>query len=91
MSRHKLLPVIKISAHTKRTEPENPGSTLANFQIKAATTGSIKIVAHVDKVHSTSAKNNLSLPDFCCPDVLVTWQQPAPEAEKSRWVNNGCK
>lgn len=39
----------------------------------------------MDKIHSASVKND---PDFCHP---VTWQQSAPELEKSRLVNNGYK
>ena len=32
-----------------------------------------------------------SLPGFCHPDVLVTWQQSALEPEKLRWINNVYK
>ena len=49
------------------------------------------MVAHVDEVHSVSAKNDPLLPDFCIPDVLVTQQQSALQPEKLRWVDNGCK
>ena len=31
-----------------------------------------------------SAKNGPSLPDFCCPNVLVTWKQSATESEKTK-------
>lgn len=41
-------------------------------------------MTHMDKVHSISAKNVPLLPGFYHPDVLVTWQQSAPEAEKLR-------
>ena len=57
---------------------------LTDFHIKAAATESVMIVAEVDKVHSASAKNDLSLPNFCHPDVLVTWQPSALESEKLR-------
>lgn len=60
------------------------GGTLTDFHIKAAATKSVTIVAQVDKVHSASAKNDLSLPNFCHPDVLVTWQPSALESEKLR-------
>lgn len=40
------------------------GGTLTDFHIKAAATKSVTIVAQVDKVHSASAKNDLSLPNF---------------------------
>ena len=84
--------VIKIEAHTKRAEPECQGNALDDFHAKIAATESTKIAACVDEVHSASAKkkNGPSLPDFCCPDVLVTWKQSATESEKLRWVNNGC-
>lgn len=36
-------------------------------------------------------KKSLSLPGFCQADVLITWQQLAPESEKLRWANNGHK
>ena len=72
----------QIEACAKRIEYEHQENVLADFHVKAATTESIKIVAHVDEVPSASAKNSLSLPDFCHPDVLVTWQQSAPESEK---------
>ena len=70
-------------------EPENcvcvcGGGALTNFHIKAAARESFMIVAEVDKVHSASAKNDLSLPNFCHPDVLVTWQPSALESEKLR-------
>lgn len=42
----------KIEAHAKRTELEYQGNALA---AKAVATESVKIVAHVDEVHSTSA------------------------------------
>ena len=38
-----------------------------------------------------SAKNGPSLPDFCCPNVLVTWKRSATESEKLRQAHNGCK
>lgn len=47
-----LLNCIKIEAHTKRTELEYQGNALA---AKAVATVSVKIVAHMDEVHSTSA------------------------------------
>lgn len=31
------------------------------------------------------------MPDFYHPDILVTWQQSAPESGKLKWVDNGCK
>lgn len=45
-------------------------------------------MAHVHEVHSVFCKNDTSLPDFCHPDVLATWQQSVPESENLRWVNN---
>lgn len=56
--------VIKIETHTKRTEPEYQGDALADFHAKAEAIESIKIVAHVDEVHSASAENSPSLPGF---------------------------
>lgn len=47
--------IIKIEAHTKGTEPEYQSNSLADFHAQAAATESIKIVAHVDEVHSVSA------------------------------------
>ena len=64
--------VIKIEAHTKSTESEHQGNGLADFHVKAAATESVKIVAHADEIHSASAKNGSSSPDFCQPDVLIT-------------------
>ena len=49
--------------------------TLADFQATAAATESVKIEAHVDDIHSASANNGPSMPDFCHPDVFVMWQQ----------------
>lgn len=56
-------------------------------------TESIKIMAHVNEVHSASAKKKKgpSLPEFCHLGVHVIWQQSAPESEKFDWVNNGYK
>lgn len=48
--------IIKIEAHTKGTEPEYQSNSLADFHAQAAATESIKIVAHVDEVHSVSAE-----------------------------------
>lgn len=62
--------VTKIEADRKRTEIKYQGNDLDDFCAKAARTESIKALAYVDKVHSSSAKNNLLLPDFCHPDVL---------------------
>lgn len=45
----------------------------------------------MDKVHSTSAKVIPLLPDFCHPNVLVTWQHSVPELDLLRWANNGSK
>lgn len=45
----------------------------------------------MDKVYSASIKSGPSLPYFCHPDVIITWQQSAPESEKLKWVNNGYK
>lgn len=76
--------VIKMEALTKRIEPERQGNDSAGFRAKAATAEPIKIVAHVDEVHSASAKNGSSLTDCCHPDVPVTWQQSVPALEKLR-------
>ena len=51
----------------------------------------MKIMAHVDKVNSASTKINLSLPDFCHPDALKTWQQSTPKSGNLKWVNNSCQ
>ena len=51
----------------------------------------MKIMTHVDKVHSATTKINPLLSDFCYPDVLVAWQQSTPKSENSKWVNNSCK
>ena len=59
-----MLSVIKIEAHTKRTEHEYQGNALAAFHTRAGAIESIKIVAHVDEAHSVSAKNDPSSPDF---------------------------
>ena len=96
MSWHKILSVIIIEAHTKRTETEGEGNALADFDTKSTATDSIKIVTYVvwslmNEVHSASAKMTPLLPDFCPSDILVTWQQSAPKSEKLKWANNGCK
>ena len=62
---------------------EYQGNALADFHVRAVATKSIKIMALVNEVHSASQNDRL-LPDFCHPDVLVTWQQSAPESEKLR-------
>lgn len=62
--------VVKTEAHTKRIRPECQGNALADFYSEAATIESINVV---DKVHSSSIKNDPLLSDFCHPDVLATW------------------
>ena len=64
--------VIKTEAHTKKIEPEYQGIALADFYEKAAATQSIRVVDHVDEVHSVPAKN-----DPCCQTfaILVSLQQ----------------
>ena len=54
------------------------------MHVKAVGAESVKIVSHVNEVHSTSAKKqiDLSLSDFGQPDVFVTGHQSAPESEK---------
>lgn len=66
--------VIKIKAHTKKTEPKYQENALADLYAKAAATESGKIVAHAGEVYSTDAKNDPLLPESCHPDVLATWQ-----------------
>ena len=66
--------VIKTESYTKSFEPDYRG-TLADFQATAAATESVKIAAHVDDIHSASAKNDPSVPDFCHPDAFVMCQQ----------------
>ena len=83
--------VFKIEAFIKQTECEYQGNALAYYHTKTEATESIKIVIHVDEVHSASAKKDPSMPNFCHTDVLVTWQQSAPVSDKLRRVNNGCK
>lgn len=60
---------IQNSYHQIKAEPEFTESALANFYAIE----SVKVVAHVDKVHSASAKNDPLLPDVCHADVLATW------------------
>lgn len=64
--------VIKTKFYTKKTEPDDQRNSLTNFTPKAAATESTKVMAHVDEVHSASAKNDPLLPDFCPPTVLGT-------------------
>ena len=80
MSCSRMLSVIKIEAHTKRTKPKYQRNTEADFYVQAATTKeSVNTVARVDKVHFASAKKiDLSLPDFCHPDVYLIWHQSDP-------------
>lgn len=82
---------VKFEAHTKKTEPEDQGNTPAVFHPKAATTESVKVLVHVDTAHSAAAKTDPLCPDFCHPDVLVTWQQFIPKPENLKWVKNSCK
>ena len=79
-----MLSVIKMEAQTKGIEPKYQRNALTDLQVKAEATEFIKTVTHVNKIHSASAKNDLSLPNFCHPDVLVTWQPSALESEKLR-------
>ena len=54
-------------------------NVLADFHVQAAAR-SIKVMVHVDKVHSVSAKTDHHvLPYFCHPDVLTTWKQSVPK------------
>lgn len=48
--------VIKTEAHINVTEPEYQDNALVDLHTKAATTTSIKTVAHVDDVYSASAE-----------------------------------
>lgn len=69
-----------MEAHTKKTEPEYQGNALADSHVKAIS------------VHAPSARllpGVPSMPDFCHPDFLTTWQQS--EAKNLRWANDGCK
>ena len=75
MSWYEVLSVIKIEAHTKRCEPKYQERTLGDFHTKAATTESIKVIAHIDAVHSASSKK---LPGSFYPNAPVTWQQSVP-------------
>lgn len=43
-------------------------------------------VVCVDEVHATFVESDPSTPVFCHPDVLVTWQQPAPESDWDAWT-----
>ena len=76
--------LLKLRLQLKKTELDYEGLTLTDLLAKAAATESVMIVAEVDKVHSASAKNDLSLPNFWHPDVLVTWQPSALESDKLR-------
>lgn len=76
--------VIKTEAPIKRTEPEHQGNAPSDLHAKGPPKESAKIVAHVYEVPPASAKYDPSLPDFCHPDVLITWQQSALDSEKLR-------
>ena len=43
-------------------------------------------VVCVDEVHAAFVESDPSTPVFCHPDVLVTWQQPAPESDWDAWT-----
>lgn len=74
----------KLRLTLKGLEPEHQGNVPSDLHAKGPPKESAKIVAHVYEVPSASAKYDPSLPDFCHPDVLVTWQQSAPDSEKLR-------
>lgn len=80
----------QIQTRTERAKPDDQGNAPADFHAEAAARESVKVVAHVDKVHSASKKIT-SYCQTCHPNVLVTWQQSAPESEKLGWANHGCK
>ena len=63
------------------------------MHVKAVAAESVKIVSHVNEVHSTSAKEQIdpSLSDFGQTDIFVTGHQSAPESEKLILVNNSCE
>ena len=83
-----MLAVIKIGAQLKRAEPRDQGNALM-YDFEANVADSIRIVAHVGEI--CFRKNDPWPPQFCPPDVLVAWQQPASKLENLRRVNNGCK
>lgn len=83
--------VIKIEAHSKRIETECQGNSLADFDVQAAATEYVEIVAHVDEVHSTSAKKWPFVAKILQSWYLYNIEQSAPESETLRWVNNGYK
>lgn len=81
--------LMKIKAHTLRTEPEYQGDTLAGIYAKAAPALSVKVVVHMAGPFCLYILTILS-PDFCHADGFATQQQSALESEKLRWANCGC-
>lgn len=73
------LSVIRTEAQTERTEPEPQGSALADFTRRQRQ--HLYSVVCVDEVHAAFVESDPSTPVFCHPDILVTWQQPAPESD----------
>ena len=55
---------LKLKSTVKRMN-QYQGNALADFHTKAGATESIKVVAHVDEVHSAPAKNDSLFLDFC--------------------------
>lgn len=66
---------IKIEVHTKKTEPEYQRNALADSPAKVATTDCVRVVTHVDEVHSASAKKLPLFARFCHPDVFGRQKQ----------------
>lgn len=63
MSKYKMS-VIKIEAHTKRTDFEYQGSSLADFHAKAAAREFIKTEAHTDEVLLLLQKKKKKIPYY---------------------------
>ena len=83
--------IIKIEAHTEKTESEYQANTLVDSQAKAAVTESIKVVAHVNEIHLLWQKKDSLLPDFCHLMSLQHGNSLLLNQRKLRWANNGCK
>lgn len=75
--------VINTEVHTKRIESEYQGNDLTDFHTNVAATESIKQQYVWVKSILLLQKNQPLVPDFCHPNILVTWQQPVPQSEKS--------
>lgn len=81
--------VIKIAAHTQRTEPECQGNNPGWLSCEGSTSG-VRKSYNPREWRPFYFYMRIFCRQTCHPDVLAKWRQSS-ESEKVRWVNSDCK